>query len=625
MAPEDNTPAGSPEQRDTGRQSGSIEQPGLEGAKDDFGLAPRPRVKARLVDPLLGTDLGGVRIVRLIGEGGMGRVYEGVQNRPERTVAVKVIRQGITSEKTLRRFEREAQVLAKLQHPGIARIHVAGTYTGDYGDGPFYVMEYIADAKPITNYCFENVVPVAERLRMLAEVCDAVSHGHDRGIVHRDLKPGNILIDGGGRPRVIDFGVARSTDSNLPLTSMRTESGTLVGTAQYMSPEQFGPTPDDLNPCTDVYSLGVVAYEVLSGVLPHTYRGKGLHEIARMVCEERPVPLRSVAKEVPRDVARIVHRCLEKSRRDRYQSAGELAADLRGHLAGEPASAGGVGGAGWGNPRRIVLRTRQGRVGGLVVAALTVGASAFVGRHVTKGVPKTRQAHVSDTWSDTGFRDEKDRLTLSRNTSAGDHVCELLAAKKDIVGLAPGAVAFQPPRGSGRSGARGLLLPAPRAWRTAGSRWAFDYVAQDSAQGFQIVHPHGDGHVIVTLTRRKKNITLTPGGSWQDIGWDGSNGLLAVREAAFEEALVLPDWDIDAHVESVLRADGRYELLFNGRKILGAHVTSAVPLRFDRDFPRGTLPEQLPAGYALLIVGPIDGSIEHRISHARIGTCTDRK
>jgi serine/threonine protein kinase/formylglycine-generating enzyme required for sulfatase activity len=317
--------------------SGIPDQTGSEqsGTFEDFGLTPRPRAKARLVDPLLGTDLGGVKIIKLIGEGGMGRVYEARQEKPERTVAVKVIRQGITSEKTLRRFEREAEFLARLQHPGIAQIFIVGTYSSDFGDVPFYVMEHIADAKPITNYAYEKNLTLPDRLRLFQQVCEAVSHGHDRGIIHRDLKPGNILIDGNGKPRVIDFGVARSTDSDLTLTSLRTASGHLVGTVQYMSPEQCGPTPDDLDGRADVYSLGVVLYELIAGVLPYEFGRKGIHEIARIVCEVAPAALRRKDSNIPADVEAIVTKCLEKDRLDRYYSAGELAADLGRLLEGK--------------------------------------------------------------------------------------------------------------------------------------------------------------------------------------------------------------------------------------------------------------------------------------------------
>ncbi|MGB8853222.1 MAG: serine/threonine-protein kinase [Pirellulales bacterium] len=291
------------------------------------------------MDPLLGVDLGGVKIVRLIGEGGMGRVYEALQDKPARTVAVKVIRAGITSEKTMKRFEREAEFLGKLQHPGIAQIHIVGTYSSDFGDVPFYVMEFIPEAKPVTNYAHEQGLTLRDKLRLFKHVCEAVSHGHDRGIVHRDLKPGNILVDGNGSPRVIDFGVARSTDSDLTLTSLKTDSGQLIGTVQYMSPEQFGPDPDDLDGRADVYSLGVVLYELLSGSPPYSVKKKALHEASRVVCEQVPTPLRLIDKSVPRDVSAICDRCLQKDRARRYHTAGELAADIRRFLEGQPVRA----------------------------------------------------------------------------------------------------------------------------------------------------------------------------------------------------------------------------------------------------------------------------------------------
>jgi len=394
----------------SGDADASGESYGLSGATDNFGLTPRPRAKARLVDPLLGTDLGGVKIVTLIGEGGMGRVYEARQDSPDRAVAVKVIRQGITSEKTLRLFERETEILAKLHHPGIAQIYAVGTYSSDYGAVPFYIMEFIADAKPITNYCFEQEVTLTERLRLFAEVCDAVSHGHDRGIIHRDLKPGNILIDGHGKPRVIDFGVARSTDSDLTLTSMKTDSGNLIGTAQYMSPEQFGPSPSALDPRADVYSLGVVLYEILSGVLPYEFRSKGLHEIARLVCEEPPAPLRGRDKAIPWDVSAIVAKTLEKSRAARYHSAGHLAADIRDYLEGKPlqASRARLPGSRW--LRHALPQSRAGRIAGIVLlASVLTGLAAIVGKFVMSARPVVRELRVTDQWMNTGLRVEKDR------------------------------------------------------------------------------------------------------------------------------------------------------------------------------------------------------------------------
>jgi tRNA A-37 threonylcarbamoyl transferase component Bud32 len=346
-------------------------------ADDDFGLTSKAKAdqqaKAQRVDPLLGMDLGGVKIVRLLGEGGMGRVYEALQQNPSRTVAVKVIRAGITSEKTMRRFEREAQFLGKLQHPGIAQIFVVGSYSSDIGDVPFFVMEYIPHAKPITNYVAEQGLTLRDTLGLFKQVCEAVCHGHDRGIVHRDLKPGNILIDSDGMPKIIDFGVARSTDSDLTLTAMRTDTGALVGTVQYMSPEQFGDSSaEGLDGRADVYALGVVLYELLAGELPYQVRRKKMHEAARIVCEYIPPTLRSRDKSIPRAVSLIAERCLQKDRRGRYQSAGELVRDIQCVLDGKPIR---MPAMGWLSLVRERLSSKYGRLGllGLLAAACLGG------------------------------------------------------------------------------------------------------------------------------------------------------------------------------------------------------------------------------------------------------------
>jgi len=368
-------------EKEPGRPDGDPDsQHGFAGATDDFGLKPRPRVRTQRVDPLLGMDLGGVKIVRLIGEGGMGRVYEAHQDKPSRSVAVKVIRQGITSDKTMRRFEREAEFLARLQHPGIAQIFVVGTYSSDIGDVPFYVMEYIANAKPITNYVHEHALSLLDRLRLFKQVCDAVSHGHDRSIVHRDLKPGNILVDAEGRPKVIDFGVARSTDSDLALGAMKTDTGQLIGTVQYMSPEQFGPAPDDLDSRTDVYSLGVLLYEVLSGSPPYSVSKKALHEASRVVCEQVPAMLRSIDKSIPKDVSAIAEKCLQKEPRHRYHNAGELGAEIERFLNGKPvrAKSRGVFGDMW-PALGIGVRPKGGRRLGAVLLLTSFGIGTALG------------------------------------------------------------------------------------------------------------------------------------------------------------------------------------------------------------------------------------------------------
>jgi WD40 repeat protein/serine/threonine-protein kinase RIO1 len=283
-----------------------------------------------------GTRLGDVTVVGLLGEGGMGRVYEGMQAKPHRTVAVKVIRSGLVSAKAVKRFEYEAQTLGRLTHPGIARIYLVGTQSLPGGTVPYFVMEYIDEALTITAFATRHALSTHDRVRLFREACLAVAHGHHKGIIHRDLKPGNILVDAAGQPKIIDFGVARTSDQYPSLTTLHTDAGSLVGTLQYMSPEQFTGQADDVDVRADVYALGIVLYELLAGRPPYDVHKHALHEVARLVTESEPPALSTVNRGLRGDLATIVAKCLEKDRNRRYSSAAELEADLARHLRGEP-------------------------------------------------------------------------------------------------------------------------------------------------------------------------------------------------------------------------------------------------------------------------------------------------
>ena len=192
---------------------------------------------------IIGKYIGGFHVKRIIATGGMGIVYEATQTNPRRTIALKIMKRGITSRSALRRFQYEAQILARLRHPGIAEIYQAGIHEDEipgYGkiEEPFFAMEYIPNAKTIVEYANVNNLSIRERLELFTKVCEAIHHGHQKGIIHRDLKPSNILVDSSGQPKVIDFGVARSTDSDMAVTTLQTDVGKLIGTLQYMSPEQ---------------------------------------------------------------------------------------------------------------------------------------------------------------------------------------------------------------------------------------------------------------------------------------------------------------------------------------------------------------------------------------------------
>ena len=311
----------------------------LSKVSDEFGLRSIPPAE----DRLLGQELGGVTILRIIADGGMGRVYEGLQHKPHRPVAVKVIRSGIITPALVKRFEYESQVLASLTHPGIAQIHSVGLQNVAGAVVPYFVMEIIPEAKSLIDFASDHSLPTHARVALFRKVSEAVAYGHQKGIIHRDLKPGNILVGADGTPKVIDFGVARSTDADRALTTMHTHVGQLIGTLQYMSPEQFAAEPDELDVRADVYAMGVVLYELLAGRPPYDVAHKGVFEVAHVVRDVDPAPLSSVNKTLRRDLATIVHKCLEKDRTRRYSSAAELAADLGRYLVGDPITAAPMG------------------------------------------------------------------------------------------------------------------------------------------------------------------------------------------------------------------------------------------------------------------------------------------
>ena len=246
--------------------------------------------------------IGHYHIKRVIASGGMGTVYEATQEKPRRTVALKLMRHGIASRSALRRFEYESQILARLRHPGIAQVYEAGTHRDDSGTVPFFAMEYIVGAKPITQYVKEKKLGARQRMELFAQVCDAIHHGHQKGIIHRDLKPSNILVDATGQVKIIDFGVARSTDSDLAVTTLQTDIGQLVGTLQYMSPEQCEADPHNIDTRSDVYALGVVFYELLCGRLPYNVTRMAMHEATRIIREQQPTRLTTIDKALKGDI-----------------------------------------------------------------------------------------------------------------------------------------------------------------------------------------------------------------------------------------------------------------------------------------------------------------------------------
>jgi len=277
--------------------------------------------------------IGRYRIIGLIGEGGMGSVYEAEQDTPRRTVALKIIRPAVANPEVLRRFEQESQALGRLQRPGIAQIYEAGTVDTGFGPQPYFAMEFVGGHSP-REYSEAHKLTTRDRLEMVAKICDGVHHAHQRGLIHRDLKPGNILVDDTGQPKILDFGVARVTDSDARAT-LQTDVGQLVGTLAYMSPEQGQADPLDIDIRTDVYALGVILYELLPGQLPYPI-SKKIHETIQTIREQDPMRLGAVNRSYRGDIETVVAKALEKDRARRYTSAAELAADIRRHLNDEP-------------------------------------------------------------------------------------------------------------------------------------------------------------------------------------------------------------------------------------------------------------------------------------------------
>ncbi|MCH2161078.1 MAG: serine/threonine protein kinase, partial [Phycisphaerales bacterium] len=319
--------------------------------------------RARIVP---GDMIGPFKVIRELGEGGFGAVYLCEQSEPvKRQVAIKIIKPGMDSESIIARFEAERQALAMMSHSSIAKVFEAGTTP----EGRLYfVMEYVKGV-PINEYCDKNKLDTNARLNLFAKVCDGVHHAHQKGIIHRDLKPGNILVTIADRrepqPKIIDFGIAKATNQQLTEKEIFTQVGQMIGTPEYMSPEQAEMSSEDIDTRTDVYSLGVVLYELLSGRLPFdpkSLRSKGYAEIQRIIreddppkpstnlttvgdagsriAEQRRTSLGSLSTLLRQELEWIPLKALRKDRTERYASADSFGQDVRRYLSGEPLEAG---------------------------------------------------------------------------------------------------------------------------------------------------------------------------------------------------------------------------------------------------------------------------------------------
>lgn len=315
-----------------GSPSTDLDEPVLDGRLDLAALNASVEAAPEVAIP---RNIGPFTITGVLGSGGMSVVYRARQEFPDREVALKVMRSGEASRQAIERFRGEVQVLARLSHPSIAQIHEAGFDREGDQLRPWFAMELI-DGQPLVQYATVQQLHWREQLRLMIEVCRAVQHAHLRGVIHRDLKPSNIMVTADGRPMVLDFGIARVVEAERVRTTLQTQQGQLLGTLPYMSPEQLAGDVDAVDLRSDVYALGVVLHELLTGALPHDVAGATITTALRRLVESEPRRLGAANRAFRGELEAIVSTAMERDRGRRYQSAAALADDLAAFLEHRP-------------------------------------------------------------------------------------------------------------------------------------------------------------------------------------------------------------------------------------------------------------------------------------------------
>lgn len=541
---------------------------GLDAAQRSLaamGIESARRVTTAELLPVL---KGAYRLLRVVGEGGMGVVYEAEQAFPRRRVAIKSIRPGYATPAMLRRFKTEVELLARLDHPGIAQVYEAG-YADEASPAQAFLVMELVDGLPLHRYALVRGLSVRERLELLLRVCDAVQHAHQRGVIHRDLKPANILVTSDGQPKVLDFGIARAIDEPGDATHA-TRAGQVVGTPSYMSPEQLLGEPVDTR--TDVYALGVIAYELLSNELPYDLSKVPVSDAMRTVRESPATLLSRVNGALRGDVETIVSTAMHLDRARRYASVAAMSDDIRSFLDDRPIHA-----------RRDSAVDVLSKFAKRHTALVTLGF-AFLAAIVAFGVVSSalaaknaRLARESDQARARAEAEATRNADLSRSLQDEVFFARLERGRAEATAgklkLAEDTLwkeyLARPDRTPARWALAEMYAKMPCVWTVQGDTTTVAaavsldgrHIALGTSDGVLVVRSAVDGRELwrtEPLGAAVTALAITPGGSWIGLGLqDGRAALLAMDASARPEFFACDEG-------SILHARGVLTMAFSG-------------------------------------------------------------